>query len=50
MPPDSGGETLILKLALKTNYFEKTLFHILRFYSLFCLGFGIAKKTMTPFF
>lgn len=50
VPPDSGGELLILQLELKTNYFEKILFHILRFYSLFCLVFGIANKIMTPFF
>lgn len=39
----------ILHLALKTDYFEKILFHILRFHSLFFLGFGIAKKILTPF-
>lgn len=50
MPFDSEEEILtLLKLALKTDYFEKILFHILRFLSLFFLGFGIANKILTPF-
>lgn len=40
---------LISKLVLETNYFEKILFHILRFYFLFFLSFAIAKKILTLF-